>query len=102
MPHVSARPMFGYECLSVNGKFFAGFNRKNEYEVIVRLPKEERQDAVTGKGIKPFSHGTKVGWIEISMKSVKTEEALEWVKKAYAHAQSLPAKTNKVKGNRQA
>ncbi|MGH9910459.1 MAG: hypothetical protein ACRD32_07445, partial [Nitrososphaerales archaeon] len=46
LPQTNARPMFGYECFSVNSKFFVGFNKKNNHEVIVRPPKEEQQKAV--------------------------------------------------------
>ncbi|MFQ5920893.1 MAG: TfoX/Sxy family protein [Nitrososphaerales archaeon] len=89
LPHVSSRPMFGYECFSANGKFFVGFSKKSKYEVILRLPKDEQQSAVRNKGIKPFSHGAKSGWIEIDTKSVKPEDAFKWVKKAHAHAHRL-------------
>lgn len=91
---VSTRPMFGYECFSANGKFFVGFNKKNNHEVIVRLPKDEQLKAVRNKGIKPFSHGGKTGWIEINIKSVATDDAFNWIKKAYAYALSL-SKQNK-------
>jgi len=84
--------MFGYECFSANNKFFVGFSRKNNYEVIVRLPKDEQQKAVKNKGIRPFSHGAKVGWIEINMKTVATDGAFKWIKKAYAYALSLSKK----------
>lgn len=40
---VSSRPMFGYECYSAKGKFFVGFSNKNDYEIIVRITKEEQQ-----------------------------------------------------------
>ncbi len=28
---VTTRPMFGYQCFSINKKFFVGFNNKNDY-----------------------------------------------------------------------
>ncbi|MGI0082567.1 MAG: hypothetical protein ACREAG_04640 [Nitrosopumilaceae archaeon] len=43
LAHVSTRPMFGYECFSANGKFFVGFSKKSNNQVIVRLTKEEQQ-----------------------------------------------------------
>ena len=92
LSRVSTRSMFGYECFSANNKFFVGFSRKNNYEVIVRLPKDEQQKAVKNKGIRPFSHGAKVGWIEINMKTVATDGAFKWIKKAYAYALSLSKK----------
>lgn len=89
LAHVSARQMFGYECYSVKGKFFVGFNRKNKFEVIIRLPKDEQQKAVQNKGIKPFSHGAKVGWIEIDIKHVSDADALKWIRKGYDYALRL-------------
>jgi len=93
--HVSTRPMFGYECFSANGKFFVGFSKKNKYEVIIRLPKDEQQKAVRNKGIKPFSHGAKAGWIEIDIKSAATDDAFKWIKKAYAYALNLSKQSKK-------
>ncbi len=87
--------MFGYECFSANGKFFVGFSQKNKYEVIVRLPKVVQQKAVKSKGIKPFSHGAKAGWIEIDMKSVVIDDAFKWIKKGYAYALSLSKHSKK-------
>ncbi|MGH9998287.1 MAG: hypothetical protein ACRD90_00270 [Nitrosopumilaceae archaeon] len=58
LPNSAARPMFGYECFSVNGKFFVGFSKKKN-QIIIRLSKEEQQKAVKNKAIKPFSHGAK-------------------------------------------
>ncbi|MEM2759308.1 MAG: TfoX/Sxy family protein [Nitrososphaerales archaeon] len=87
-PHVTTRPMFGYECFSVNGRFFAGFDKKNKEKMIVRL-KAVEQRALTNEGIKPFSHGAKAGWIEINTKSVKDGNVLKWIKEGYAHAIQL-------------
>ncbi len=86
---VSGRPMFGYECYSVNGKFFVGFSKKQGHEVILRLSKGESQKAVKSRGIKPFSHGAKAGWIEIDTRSAASGEVLAWMRKAYAHAGRL-------------
>lgn len=95
LPHVSRRPMFGYECFSANGKFFVGFSKKNMYEVIIRLPKEEQQTAVKSEGIKPFSHGAKAGWIEINTKLVATDGTFKWIKKGYEYALSLSKQSKK-------
>lgn len=89
LPQTNARPMFGYECFSVNSKFFVGFNKKNKHEVIVRLAKDEQQKAVKIKGIKPFSHGAKVGWIEINTTHVSDANTLKWIRKGYDHALQL-------------
>ena len=84
--HVSARPMFGYECFSANGKFFVGFSKKNKHEVIVRLSNDEQQKAVKKKGIKPFSHGAKKGWVEINTKQVSSVNTLKLIRKGYEYA----------------
>ena len=89
MPKVTTKPMFGYLCYSILGKFFVGFSNKNGYQVIVRLPKEEQQIAIKNNSIKPFSHGAKMGWIEIDAKQVKTADAFKWVVKGYDHAKNL-------------
>jgi len=81
--------MFGYQCYSVSGKFFVGFSNKNDWQVIIRLPKEEQQTAIKTNGIEPFSHGAKIGWIEIDSTIVTTNSALKWVKKGHEYAKIL-------------
>jgi predicted DNA-binding protein (MmcQ/YjbR family) len=95
LPNVSTRSMFGYECFSVDGKFFVGLSTKKDYQVIIRLPKNEQQNAVKNKGIKPFSHGGRAGWIEINTKLVTIDAAFRWVKKGYANALNLAKKSKK-------
>lgn len=90
LPNSTTRPMFGYECFSVNGKFFVGFSRKNNHEIIVRLPKEEQQKAIRNKAIKPFSHGAKAGWIEIDSELISASSAFNWIKKGYEYQKSKP------------
>ena len=89
MPAVITKPMFGYQCYSVSGKFFVGFSNKNDYQVIVRLSKEQQELAIKNKGIKPFSHGAKMGWIEIDSKQVRTSSAFKWITKGYDYAKNL-------------
>lgn len=95
LPSVSTRPMFGYECFSTKGKFFVGLSKKNTYEVIIRLPKDEQQNAVKNKGIKPFRHGARAGWIEIDTKLATTDTVFRWIKKGYAYALSLSNQSRK-------
>lgn len=87
--NVTTRPMFGYQCYSVSGKFFVGFSNKNDWQIIIRLPKEEQQKAIKTNGIKPFSHGAKMGWIEIDTNQIITNSALKWVKKGHEYAKIL-------------
>ncbi len=92
LPSTSARPMFGYECYSAEGKFFVGFS-KNNHKVIVRIMKDEQKKAIRNKGIKPFSHGAKAGWIEIDTRSTTTADAFRWIKKGYTNALTLSKKS---------
>ena len=89
---VTTRPMFGYQCFSINKKFFVGFNNKNDYTIIVRLSKEQQELAVKNNTIKPFSHGAKMGWIEIDVKITTTASVLKWITKGYEHAKELSKK----------
>jgi len=86
---VTTRPMFGYQCFSINKKFFVGFSNKNNFQVIVRLSKEEQKKAILTSGIKPFSHGAKMGWIEINAKQVNASAAFRWITRAYNYAKKL-------------
>lgn len=92
MPNVTIKPMFGYSCYSISGKFFVGFSNKNDWQVIIRLPKQEQESAIKTDGIKPFSHGAKMGWIELDSTKVTATGALKWVKKGYENAKSLAKK----------
>jgi len=93
LPDVTTRPMFGYQCYSVNGKFFAGFGGKDKSNVIIirlskdlqlkALPKEKRLK------IKPFKHGAKMGWVELDISNIKIDEAFYWVNRGYEHARNI-------------
>lgn len=92
LPNVATRPMFGYHCYLVEGKFFVGFNKKHKSEVIIRLSKEMQKDALADVALqsKPFSHGAKMGWVAIEITNKKKVEAtFAWVKKGYEHALEL-------------
>lgn len=89
MPKVTTRPMFGFQCFSIEKKFFVGFSNKNDYQVIVRLPKDHQEMAIKSKAIRPFSHGAKMGWIEIDAKLTTSDSALKWILKGYEHAKGL-------------
>ena len=90
MDQVTARPMFGYQCFSINKKFFVGFSNKNNHQVIVRLPKDQQVIAIKSKAIKPFSHGARTGWIEIDSRlATTTAGAMKWILKGSEHARAL-------------
>jgi len=97
IPKVTARPMFGYHCYSVSGKFFVGFNNKNNYQIIIRLPREQQEIAIKNKGIRPSPHGTKMGWIQINAKEIKTEDAFKWILKGHKYAKNLAKNSLKTK-----
>ena len=87
--NVTKRQMFGYSCYSINKKFFVGFSNKNNYQIIVRLPKEKQQEAVKIKAVKPFSHGANKGWIEINSKLTTASGAMKWISHGFIYAQTL-------------
>jgi len=89
---VTTRLMFGYQCFSIDKKFFVGFSNKNDYQIIVRLSKVQQELAVKNNAIKPFSHGAKMGWIEIDVKKITCTSALKWITKGYEHAKELSKK----------
>ncbi len=86
---VTTRPMFGFQCFSINKKFFVGFSNKNSHQIIVRLPKEKQELAKKTNGIKPFSHGAKMGWIEINSKLTTSAGAMKWITYGYQYAKEL-------------
>lgn len=89
MEQVTTRPMFGYQCFSINKKFFVGFSNKNNRQVIVRLPKDQQEIAIKSKAIHPFFHGAKTGWIEIDSGMTTTAGAMKWILKGYENANNL-------------
>lgn len=91
MECVTARPMFGYLCFSINKKFFVGFSNKDSRQVIVRLPKDQQEIAVRSKAIEPFHHGARMGWIEIDSGLTTTAGAMKWILKGYENAKRLAA-----------
>jgi len=92
MPKITKRSMFGYQCYSINKKFFVGFSNKNDYQMIVRLSKDQQVEAVKIKAIQPFSHGAKAGWIEIDSNSTTVAVAMKWVMTGYEQAKRLSKK----------
>jgi YjbR len=94
LPEVTIRPMFGYQCYSVKGKFFAGFGRKEDKSnvMIIRLSKELQLKALLEEEhlkIEPFRRAAKVGWIELEIRDIRIHEAFHWVKKGYEHALNI-------------
>jgi len=92
IPDTTTRPMFGYQCYSINKKFFVGFYNKNDYQIIVRLPKKIQEKAIKTKGVSPFSHGARMGWIEIDSRDITTASAFKWITKARENAIQLSEK----------
>jgi TfoX/Sxy family transcriptional regulator of competence genes len=90
---VTTRPMFGYQCYSVGGKFFAGVGKNNK--LIIRLSKDHQLQALGQKQLKirPFSHGAKMGWVELDGSEVSNvDAAMVWIKKGYDNALDLSSK----------
>lgn len=89
MEQVTARSMFGYQCFLIKRKFFVGFSNKNNRQIIVRIPKDQQETAIKSKAVKPFSHGAKMGWIEIDSKLTTTAGAMKWILMGYDTAAKL-------------
>jgi hypothetical protein len=94
LPEVTTRPMFGYQCYSVKGKFFVGFGIKKDKSnvMIIRLSKDLQGEALLKEKhlkIKSFNHGAKMGWVELDIRSIKIDDAFYWVDKGYEHALNL-------------
>lgn len=89
---LTTRSMFGYQCYSVKGKFFVGFSKKEKDRMIIRLSKDLQKKALQMGDLKirPFSHGAKMGWIELDCNNVdKIEEIFAWIKQGYDYALAL-------------
>lgn len=89
---VTRRSMFGYECYSVKGNFFAGFSKKDKDKLIIRLSKDIQKKALSTRNLKiiPFSHGAKMGWIELNCNNInKTEGIFSWIRQGYNYALTL-------------
>ena len=50
MENATTRLMFGYQCFSISRKFFVGFSNKNNFQVIIRLPKDQQELAIKKQG----------------------------------------------------
>ena len=92
MDGVETRPMFGYRCFLVCGKFFIGFYNKDDHTIIIRLPKDQQALAIRQASIKPFSHGAKMGWVELDSTQTPVGVAMRWISVGYEHAKRLAGK----------
>lgn len=93
MDGVTTRPMFGYQCFLVSGKFFVGFYNKSDFQIIIRLPKDQQESAIKDSAIKPFSHGAKMGWVELDSRHVAPDTVMKYISKGYAYAKQLAENT---------
>ena len=92
MPKITKRSMFGFQCYSINKKFFVGFSNKNDYQIIVRLLKEHQEEALKIKAIQSFSHGAKTGWIQIDSKLTTAVGVMNLVMAGFERAKKLSKK----------
>lgn len=100
MPGVTSRPMFGYDCYMVEGRFFAGFARKSPGRqatmtmMIVRLARQDhryQQQSAShdDRDIRPFPRGARKGWIQVDVEAAGVERAYRLAEEGYEHARSL-------------
>ncbi len=90
------RSMFGYPCAFLNGQMFTGVFGNS---IIVRLDEKQRAALLKVDGTQEFSPMPGRTMKEyVQFVSLEDEELLAgWVKKAFAFAQTLPAKAAKAK-----
>lgn len=93
MENVTMRPMFDYQCFLIHGKFFVGFYSKNNFQIIIRLSKDLQERAIKNAAVKPFSHGAKMGWVEMDSRHATTEIIMEYVLLGFDHAKQLAKNT---------
>lgn len=94
-PRISTVNMFGGVVAKVNGRMFAGLFARS---AIVRLSAEDRQAALALDGATPFDpmgKGRVISETVLLPESVMDEpdELRTWLRKALAHAVTLPAKS---------
>ena len=89
--NVTTRPMFGYQCYSVRGKFFVGFSKKDKNKIIIRLTPALQKKALLSMEPKmqPFRQGAKMGWVELDSTGTGVDKTFSWIKKGYTHAKKL-------------
>jgi TfoX/Sxy family transcriptional regulator of competence genes len=88
---VTARPMFGYPALFLNGNMFAGtFQDK----IVVRFGEDRTiAGAKTAQQFEPMPGRAMKGYLVAPPAVVKSPAKLRaWVAHAYAHAKTLPPK----------
>ena len=90
-PSVTARPMFGYPALFLNGNMFAGAYQD---KIIVRLGAERTiAGAKTAKTFEPMPGRPMKEYVVVPDAVVTNPAKLRaWVDQAYAYAKKLPAK----------
>ena len=90
-PSVTARPMFGYPALFLNGNMFAGTYQD---KVVVRFGEERTiAGATTAKTFEPMPGRPMMEYVVVPDAVVKSPAKLRaWVDKAHAYAKKLPAK----------
>jgi TfoX/Sxy family transcriptional regulator of competence genes len=92
-PGVVERKMFGGLALMVRGNMACGVIGE---DVIVRLPKEDCEQALAEDGVRPFGIPGKrpmTGFILVGGEQLADDASLaRWVGRALAHAAAMPPK----------
>ena len=98
LPLVEERKMFGYPAAFTNGQMFASLFGD---AFILRLPESERADFMAqhkSKLFEPMPGRPMREYVVVPPALLKSGRQMdEWLGKALAYAQSLPAKTAKAK-----
>jgi TfoX/Sxy family transcriptional regulator of competence genes len=90
-PAVRAKKMFGGLAFLTNGNMTVGVHAD---ELIVRLPPDGIEAALTRPGVRPFVVGGRGmrGWVLVASEQLDDPELDGWIAEARAFVGTLPAK----------
>lgn len=101
VPDANRRLMFGYPSFVLNGNMFAGLFRQT---AVLRLSPADIAEITDPAGpvgavpFEPMPGRPMTGFVELPESAALDADLLaEWVGRAYAHAQTMPAKIPKPK-----
>lgn len=96
-PRVEHRKMFGYPAAFTGGHLFAGLHQE---DLILRLPEDQRAEAIRAIGARPFvpmPGRTMREYVALAApERAKPDELRSWLAQSFAFARTLPPKVAKT------
>jgi TfoX/Sxy family transcriptional regulator of competence genes len=96
-PRVEHRKMFGYAAAFTGGHLFAGLHQE---DLILRLPEDQRGEAVRMIGARPFEPMPGRAMREYvalsAAERIEPEQLRSWLARSFAFARALPPKAAKT------